>query len=102
MIITSLTQWYCPNCPEMDVTRIPGPHSRFHVCRGLRGLTAPMVEVGRRAKVSAMDRDDYVGKELVQVDGNGRPVMSVVTEYDDGRRDTAVYAPTAVGSIREE
>lgn len=93
-------RWKCPNCTATDVTHEPRPHSRFHACRGLRGLVAPMVPAGTRCKVEAVERGDWVGKELVQVDGNGRPVMAVVTTRDDGQ-DCAVLAPCAVGSVRE-
>lgn len=91
-------RWSCPNCATTDVTdaRIG---NRFHVCRGLRGLTAPMVPAGTSAKVEARERDDYVGRDMVQTDGEGRPVMSVVTTRDDGR-DVAVLAPCATGSLR--
>jgi hypothetical protein len=83
-----------PNCDFQDVTYEPEAHSRFHNCRGLKGLSAPMVPAGTKAKVEAHDRGDYVGKELVQTDGEGRPVMSIVTTRDEGQ-DTAVLAPTA-------
>jgi hypothetical protein len=88
------TRWECPNCPVTDVTYLGQPHSRFHICSGLRGLSAPLVPAGTRCKVEAMDREDYVNGELVQCDGNGRPVMSIVTTRDDGN-DCAVLAPTA-------
>lgn len=87
-------RWECPNCPATDVTHEAQPHTRFHACRGLRGLTAPMVPAGTRCKVEAVEREDYINGDDVQVDGNGRPVMSVVTTRDDGQ-DCAVYAPTA-------
>jgi hypothetical protein len=45
--------------------------------------------------VETRDREDYVGHELVQVDGEARPVMSIVTRYGDGRTDCAVLAPCA-------
>lgn len=90
------TRWRCPNCPATDVTREQQPHSRFHACPGLRGLTAPMLPVATRAKVEAVEREDYVGRELVQTDGDGRPVMAVVTTRDDGN-DVAVLAPCATG-----
>jgi hypothetical protein len=93
-------RWECPNCPLTDVTHEAAPHTRFHACRGLRGLTAPMVQAGTRCKVEAVERGDWVGKELVQVDGNGRPVMAVVTTRDQGQ-DCAVLVPCAVGSVRE-
>lgn len=87
-------RWTCPNCTLEEVTHEAQPHSRMHACRGLKGLTAPMVPAGTSAKVEAQEREDYVGGELVTVDGNGRPVMSVVTTRDDGC-DVAVYAPAA-------
>jgi len=41
-------------------------------------------------------RQDYVAGEIVQYDGWGRPIMSVITERPDGSNDVAVLAPTAV------
>jgi hypothetical protein len=93
-------QWECPNCDLRQVTHEAQPHSRFHACRGLRGLTAPMVPAGTACKVEAVERGDWVGSEHPQTDGDGRPVMSVVTTRDDGQ-DCAVLAPMAVGSVRE-
>lgn len=90
-------QWMCPNCTLTDVTREARPHSRFHACAGLNGLTAPMVPAGTRCKVEAVEREDYVGRELVQTDGNGRPVMAVRTIRDDGT-DLAVFAPCATAN----
>lgn len=92
-IIGAVTRWYCPNCGLEDVTTRPQPN-RFHTCPRLRGLTAPLLPVGVRAKVEAREREDYVGREQVQTDENGRPVMSVVTTRDDGT-DVIVFAPVA-------
>lgn len=89
------TYWGCPNCPATDMTKHTEPHTRFHTCAGLKGLTAPMIPVGTKARVVAVERGDYVGKEMVQKDGEGRPVMAVRTDYADGRNDIAVLAPTA-------
>ena len=94
MILVAQHRWECPNCPATDVTHEAQPHTRFHTCRGLRGLTAPMVPAGTRCKVEALERQDYINGDLVQTDGEGRPVMSVVTERDDGT-DVAVLAPCA-------
>lgn len=88
----SVMKWACPNCTEYAVT--VGQANRFHNCRALAGLAVPMVPAGTRCKVEMREREDYVGTEDVQYDGNGRPVMSVVTTRDDGQ-DCAVYAPTA-------
>lgn len=89
-----IKHWSCPNCTQTYVTDDPRPHTPFHVCRGLRGLTAPFIVDGTKAKIQVVERGDWVGKEDVQTDGEGRPVMSVVTTRDDGQ-DVAVYAPTA-------
>lgn len=94
-LVTAVNRWYCPNCRKEDVTHEPRPHSRFHVCPKLRGLTAPMVPLGTNAKVELREREDYVNGDAVQLDPElGRPVMSVVTTRDDGQ-DVAVFAPTA-------
>lgn len=93
--------WTCPNCTATDVTYQQEPHTRFHACRGLRGLTAPMVPAGTSCKVEAVEREDYVGRELVQTDAEGRPVMRVETTRDDGN-DVAVFAPCATANLRRD
>ena len=100
MNLTPEYRWECPNCTATDITYEPRPHSRFHACRGLRGLTAPMVPAGSDCKVEAVERDDYVGQELVTADGEGRPVMSIVTTRADGSNDCAVLAPCATATAR--
>lgn len=98
MLVSRIVDWHCPNCGKRDQTKEARPHSRFHVCPKLRGLTAPMLQAGVRAKVEVREREDYVGKDRVQTDAEGRPVMSVVTTRDNGQ-DTAVYAPVAIARI---
>lgn len=90
-------RWECPNCTATDVTHEARPHTRFHACRGLKGLTAPFVPAGTRCKVEAVEREDYVGKEIVTTDGDNRPIMAVETTRDDGN-DVAVFAPCANSS----
>ena len=89
-------RWECPNCDFTDVTHtVCGPGevaSRFHPCRGLRGISAPMVPAGTRCKVEQIDREDYVGTEKVQIDGEGKPLMAVEVTRDEGT-DRAVYVP---------
>lgn len=89
--------WYCPNCNLRSQTAEFRPHTRFHACAGLKGMTAPMFDelTHPKVKVEAHEREDYIGKDLVQTDSDGRPVMSVVTTREDGT-DTIVFAPTAV------
>lgn len=86
--------WECPNCDLKDITRESQPHSRFHSCRGLLGISAPMVPAGTNCEVRANVREDYVGDQDVQYDSTGRPIMSVTTIRDDGQ-DCAVLAPCA-------
>lgn len=94
-LLTTVRRWWCPNCPATDETREARPHSRFHTCPGLRGLSAPMIEVGTKAKVEVREREDYVGNEVVRLDPEKcRPVMSIVTTRDNGQ-DAVVFAPTA-------
>lgn len=94
--ISNIKSWACPNCSQTDMTDDPRPHTRYHTCMGLRGLTAPFVEAGSKTKVVAHDREDYVGNEIVPTDAYGRPVMSITTERPDGSNDTTVFAPTSV------
>lgn len=90
--------WSCPNCDAAAHTvdaKVP-----WHDCRGLAGLHVALIAEGTKAKVEAIERGDWVGRELVQTDGNGRPVMAVQTTRDDGI-DLAVYAPTATARLED-
>lgn len=96
-LLAAEQHWTCPNCTATAVTRLPAdvPASRFHPCQGLKGITAPMVQEGTRAKVEAVERGDYLNGDTVTLDGDGRPIMAVETTRDDGT-DRAVFAPVAV------
>jgi hypothetical protein len=84
----------------VDVTPAGLPN-RFHTCRALGGITAPLVADGSGVRVRAVEREDYVGKEIVQYDDNGRPIMAVITDRPDGSNDVVVLAPTAALKIEE-
>lgn len=91
--------WACPSCDSQAQTvdaKIP-----MHPCRGLKGLVAPLVPLGAKAKHEVVEREDLVGSEVVQTDGDGRPIMSVITTRDDGQ-DCTVYSPTAQADYGEE
>jgi hypothetical protein len=90
------SEWSCPNCPTTALLPTPKPgQTHLHTCSGLRGLTAPLIPAGMRAKVEAVEREDYVGHERVQLDPERqRPVMAVHTTRDEGE-DVLVFAPTA-------
>ena len=89
--------WACPNCDHKSLTNEASPHTRFHACAGFGGFTMPMVEAGVRAKVELVEREDYVGREVVTLH-EGRPVMAAVTTRDEGQ-DVAVFAPKARGEL---
>jgi hypothetical protein len=97
VIITPEHRWSCPNCPQQHTTHEPRPHIPFHSCRGLKGLTAPFVPAGSKAKVETREREDYIAGETVTTDGDERPIMAVITTRDDGT-DCAVMAPSATTS----
>jgi hypothetical protein len=101
LIVGATRIWSCPNCTTRARTDRPDAPMPFHTCRGLRGLNAPLVVEGTSCKVEAVERGDYVGTEQVQTDGDGRPVMAVVTTRDDGT-DCAILAPAAIGYARED
>lgn len=68
------------------------PH---HRCKKMAGLPVALIPAGTSAKAEAIERQDYVGKELVQTDANGRVIMATVITRDEGQ-DCTVYAPCAV------
>lgn len=96
--LTPTHHWECPNCNVTQVTHSNKPHTPFHVCRGLRGLNAPLVLEGTRCKVEAEERGDWVGRDVVQTDAEGQPVMAIVTTREHGQ-DRAVLAPCAMGGV---
>ena len=95
-LLTREQFWSCPNCDLVDRTT-DARAQPFHRCRGLAGLTAPLVPAGTRCAVTAHEREDYIGAEFVQltdVDGKARPIAQITTTRDDGQ-DCVVLAPTA-------
>lgn len=53
-----------------------------------------MVPAGTRCKVEAVEREDYVGKEVLTYDKTGRPISAVNVTRDEGN-DVVVFAPCA-------
>lgn len=66
----------------------------MHECAGKAGFRLPMLAEGERGDIRLIEREDYVGREDVQVDGNGRPIMRAEVEHADGHTDVYAYAPT--------
>lgn len=96
-ILSPRHEWACPNCSARDVTTVAQPHTRYHDCPGLAGISAPMVPAAeveqRKTRVRAIEREDYVGRTSVTTDENGKVIMAVETERSDGSTDLAVQAP---------
>jgi len=101
ILLSTIRHWECPNCHATDTTKEPKPHTRFHSCPKMGGLTAPMIPAGTTAKITSHEREDYVGKDIVRLNDDGRPVMSITTEREEGQ-DVVVFAPTATatGEVR--
>ena len=87
-----LQEWYCPKCTE--AARTVDDAIPVHKCQYGNGLISPLVRSGTKAKIIVVEREDYVGRERVQADANGRPVMAVSTVRDEGE-DRIVFPATA-------
>ncbi len=91
--------WACPACPARHATHLVEPHTPFHHCPGTRGLFIPYVQAGLRAKIVVVERADYVGKAIVNLDPElGRPVSGVEIVRDEGN-DWTVFADCATASL---
>ena len=101
VILDPSKRWQCPACDLQYVTREARPHTPMHPCSKMNGLLAPYVEVtGLELDHSAVrlvrvDRDDYVGGDIVRTDAEGRPAAAVLTERADGSNDCHAFASTA-------
>ena len=90
-----IRSWHCPACKQTDTTNDDGTGTRFHACARMRGLSVPFVLAGVSAKLVLNEREDYVGRDKVQLDPERRrPIMNITTVRDDGQ-DVVVFAPTA-------
>lgn len=93
-LILGMTRWECPNCETKDQYNVKPGQSRMHNCPGLGGFTAPLVREGVRAHVTKMEREDYVGKGKATYDSDGRAIMAVNVEREDGN-DVVAFADCA-------
>lgn len=93
-VIQSITDWRCPACGKTSQTKEVRPHQRMHTCPRMGGLTTPMVRAGTSAKIERLDREDYVGDEVVTRDDEGKVVMGLRVVRDNGQ-DAVVFAPAA-------
>lgn len=84
----------------MERAKTVSDKTPMHQCKGMAGLMVPLIREGTRADHRAVERGDYVGKELVTCDANGRVIMAVQTVRDEGE-DCTVYAPTARATMED-
>ena len=89
-----IRDWYCPACKATDQTRQHGYHVRYHTCPKTRFLSIAMLPKGTAGKIVVHEREEYVGKEIVQYDQAGRALVSAETVRDNGN-DLIVFAPMA-------
>lgn len=100
-LLRAVQEWSCPNCPCRETTPpLPPNASRYHSCRGLHGLNAPLVRAGTDCKITAEERQDYLGRELQAMGDDGRAYMAVRTTHADGREDLMVNAGLARAVLR--
>ena len=93
-----IRDWHCPACGLTDRTQQHGYHVRYHTCPKTRMLSIAMLPAGTAGKIVVHEREEYVGKEIVQYDQAGRALVSAETVRDNGN-DLIVYAPMARASI---
>lgn len=104
-------RWACPSCNVTAVSREivkPGEVvSKLHRCAGQKGLLVPFVEVvgvdlAKHSHVHRIvERGDWAGTEQgLMTDADGKVVMAVQTEREDGY-DTHVF-PAAAGLTTRE
>ena len=94
-LLRTMVDWSCPNCWITDTAPPPPPGQvRFHNCPGLHGLSAPLVQAGISCKVTAEEREEYLGSEIQKMGDDGKAYMAVRTTRDDGC-DLAVNAGLA-------
>ena len=78
---------------------LPANAARFHACPGSTALPRPWCAPGSRCKVTAEERQDYLGREMQAAGDDGKPYMAVRTTYDD-HDDLAVNAGLARAELR--
>lgn len=86
--------WECEKCSA--TARTVDASMPLHPCPSVAGLMVPLVPPGSKTRHVVMERGDYVGRNRVNTDDNGRPVSAVYTERPDGSFDTCAYPDTAV------
>ena len=84
--------WMCGKCDQRKQSnRRIAP---LHQCPNLHMMMVPLVEVGTKADVRLVGREDYINGDDVQLDEDGRPWAGAEVVRDDGV-DSYGYAAKA-------
>lgn len=98
VVLDTRVRLWCPACRVEAVRPLRPNSTEMHTCPKMGFLAVPLLPYGTKAKVQAHEREDYIGREQVRLNDEGRPVMSITTTRDDGQ-DCVVFAPTATTSV---
>lgn len=94
IVIDMDRRWQCNSCGRLHVTKSSTEvQTPMHQCAAMAGTWVPFVPAGTDAVIRVEERQDYIGKDTVFFDTNGRPIMSVYTTREDGE-DCHILAPT--------
>jgi aminoglycoside phosphotransferase len=63
---------------------MPPNSSQYHNCPRLHSLSAPLVRAGVKAKVEAVEREDYLGPDEQTMGDDGKAYMAIHTTRDEG------------------
>ena len=87
--------WECPSCGRQHVTKANGNvETPMHSCTEFHGAWMPFVPAGTKAAYRLNDREDYIGSDIPFTDAEGRVIMSVTVQREDGE-DCFIMAPAA-------
>lgn len=94
--------WQCNSCGKLHVTRATGQVvTPMHQCASHAGTWVPFVPAHDKGVLRIEERQDYIGpNSSVLFDANGRAIMSVYTQRDDGE-DVHIHAPCIHAKITE-
>lgn len=95
IVVTMDTTWQCNSCGQQHIeparAEVTTP---MHACGALAGAWVPFVPSNSSGHLRVQEREDYIGTDMPYYDANGRVLMSVYVERDDGE-DCFILAPTA-------
>lgn len=102
VVVQMDTYWQCNSCGMQHIEKARAEVTTpMHACRGLAGAWVPFVPAGSDARLRVEERQDYIGKDIPFTDANGRVLMAVYTQREDGE-DCHILAPTTTMNIQAQ